>query len=870
MFTIRKAVSGIRKAKKPNKDESGASFEEGRFVLKTSVRRMVEFLLREGDIRSGGAAMASQETMLEGGRLHRKIQRDQGPDYASEVPLSLSFEEKGYTLILEGRADGIETLAKKDRDGADEEDEESGVLIDEIKCVRRKLEEIKEPDSLHLAQAKCYAAIYVRQQPIDKIGVQITYCHMETEEILRIRHNYGAEELEAWFDQLIGQCKLWADYYVDSIRRRDESIGRLAFPFPFRPGQKQLAAMAFRAMDRGHHVFLQAPTGVGKTISMIYPALRELAGGQAQYIYYLTAKTITRTVAEDTFSILRTRGLALKSVTITARDRICIMDEAVCDPEVCPRAKGHYDRVNRGLFDMLHHRDDLTRDCMMEYSEHYNICPYELAFEAARWADAVICDYNYVFDPHVSRGGLLSDQDARQSLLLVDEAHNLMDRAREMYSADLGREDFRKVKSIFKDRARKVYLAIRRCDTAMRNLAGQTVIGQEEREREEFSSEEMKAGETYPAGRGGGSLLDGVVFHEQIDLIYHPLFGMLERLMDYLTNHEDFQGRDEVLEFYFRASHFFMILDSLDEGYQIWTEGEKMRFRIHLFCIDPSGKLSEYLDGCRSSIFFSATLLPIPYYRNLLGGGKIDAYAIPSPFPPEHRLIGVAGDVTSLYSRRGPDQYRRILHYLEITVSKKTGNYMIFFPSYEMLGHVVDLLEESDLSDLSDLVVQEPQMGEEERENFLEKFREDPDKSLIGFCVMGSIFSEGIDLAGSRLSGVLIVGTGLPGISREREIIKAFFDRDSRQGYDYAYRYPGMNKVLQAAGRVIRTVSDRGIILLMDHRFLRRENQEMFPEDWKTYYPVNERSWGSLLEEFWEKEEAEIKEADRNGASTEE
>ena len=858
MFTIRKSIPHRNKTNKEKTDgKAVVNSGEDQYVLKTSVRRMVEFLLREGDIRSGGAAMASQEAMLEGGRLHRKIQRDQGPDYASEVPLSLTFEGDGYTLILEGRADGIELIGKA---GGDDRDEENPrVLIDEIKCIRKKLEDIREPDPLHLAQAKCYAAIYVRLHQEDRIGVQISYCQMETEEILRIRQDYGAEELKEWFDDLMGQCRMWADYYVDSRRRRDKSIEGLAFPFPFRPGQRQLTAMAFRAMNQGRHVFLQAPTGVGKTISMIYPALRELFYGDVQFIYYLTAKTITRTVAEDTLSILRKQELALKSVTITAKEKICILDEAVCDPELCPRAKGHYDRVGQGLFDMLSQRDDLTRECILEYSERYKLCPYELASAAARWADAVICDYNYIFDPHVSRGGLLSDQDARQSLLLVDEAHNLMDRAREMYSADLGREDFKVSKAIFKDRDRKVYLAVRRCDTALRNLAGQAAEAMAARiGTEEAGREEMKTGELSSGGTGMRSLLDGVVFHEHIDSVYHPLFGMLERLTDYLTNHEDFQGRDEVLDFYFRVSHFFMILDSLDEGYQIWTEGEKMRFRIHLFCIDPSGKLSEHLEACRSSIFFSATLLPIPYYRSLLGGGKIDAYAIPSPFPQDHRLIAVTEDVTSLYSRRGPGQYRRILQYLEITIRKKTGNYMIFFPSYEMLGHITDLLEESSLSDLADLAVQEAQMEEEEREAFLERFRENPERSLVGFCVMGSIFSEGIDLAGSRLSGVLIVGTGLPGISREREIIKQFFDRDRRQGYDYAYRYPGMNKVLQAAGRVIRTVSDRGIILLMDYRFLRRENQELFPEDWKTYYPVSEKSWGRVLEEFWGKEESDI------------
>ncbi len=820
---------------KNNKDNPASGLrmtDDCRYLVKCSVRKLVEFLLRTGDLGMGKAALASQELMLEGGRLHRKIQRQQGPEYESEVPLTETFEEEEYDLIVEGRADGIETLYG-------EADSLSPIiLIDEIKCTRKSLPEDDQAEALHLAQAMCYAAIYAKQNQEDRILVQITYCHMESEKIRRIRREYGKDELAVWFDHLISLCKRWADYCVKSLKKRDRSIEKLHFPFPFRPGQKQLMAMAFHSMDQKGHVFLQAPTGVGKTISMIYPALREMGLGKVGRIYYLTAKTITRTVAQDTFSILREQNLSLKSLTITAKEKICILEEVMCDPDLCPRAKGHYDRINECLYDMLTHRDDLTRTCILEYSQKHKVCPYELAFEAAAFADAIICDYNYVFDPHVSRGSLLSDQTGGQAVFLIDEAHNLMDRAREMYSADLTRQDFRGPKKIFKDRAKKVYQSIRRCDASLRDLA---------KEGEVFnpSDDEWTRQEN----------LIGVAFYQEADKIYLPLFRMLERLTDYLMEHESFEEREEILDFYFKASHFFMILDTIDHGYRIWSEGEKMQFTIHLHCMDPSKRLEEYLENCRSGIFFSATLLPIPYYRNLLGGDRFPAYSIPSPFPEEKRLLAVTNDVTSIYSQRGPGQYRRILHYLQTALEKKTGNYILFFPSYEMLDKVADLADETSIESMADLVIQEPGMGEEEREVFLDRFQENPGRSLVGFCVLGSIFSEGIDLTGSRLSGVLIVGTGLPRVCREREIIRHYFDSGQKRGYDYAYRYPGMNKVLQAAGRVIRTARDRGIILLMDYRFLRKENQEMFPQDWKNYYPVNENNWGQVLEDFWKKEE---------------
>ena len=812
MFTIQRA--------KTRKVDQESTDIKNKVVVKTSVRRLVEFLLRSGHIRSGKSALASRDAMLEGSRIHRMIQRSQGAGYLSEVTLSTQIEEEDYLLLVEGRADGIDRI--------DGEDGEPLVLIDEIKSTRKKPADLKEPEPLHLAQAMCYAAIYAASHEEKRMAVQVTYCHTETEKIRKFVTEYNASYLLTWFDDLLDKCKMWAGLIVESLAKRDESIGRLTFPFDFRSGQKRLTAMAYWAMGQEKHVFLQAPTGVGKTISMIYPALQEICHGNAEHFYYLTAKTITRTVAEDTLSLLRQQKLFLRSVTITAKEKVCICEEMICDPETCPRANGHYDRINDCLYDMLCHREDYTRACILEYSDRHCVCPYELAFEASVWSDAVICDYNYVFDPHVSRRSLISENASKSSIYLIDEAHNLLDRAREMYSADLCREDFRKPKSIFKNCSKKVFSSIRRCDAALRELS-----------KKEADDEE-------PA-----MTVKGVTFYDDIDSVYHPLFRMLERMTDYLTDHEEFDEREEILEFYFKASHFFMILDSLDSGYQIWSEGEKMRFCLRLHCINPSEKLSEYLEACRCSIFFSATLLPIPYYRKLLADEKPEAFSIPSPFPGDHRLIAVTSDVTSRYTMRGEQLYRRIIRYIETTVKKRKGNYMIFFPSYEMLKDVLKLVSDSTLEISADLLVQEPQMGEKGREEFLDCFREDPDRCLIGFCVLGSIFSEGIDLTGNRLSGVLIVGTGLPKVCREREIIRQFFDRSERRGYDYAYRYPGMNKVLQAAGRVIRTPSDRGIILLMDDRFLRKDNQEMFPQDWDKYFPVNEHNWGKVLEEFW-------------------
>lgn len=818
-------------------------------VVKTSVRKLVEFFLRSGDIETGTGLVSDPEAMLEGSRLHRKIQRSKKAGYRSEVPLKMSWHRAGYELVLEGRADGIDMAEYRTGDtaGADMENkrgmdaendsacmdaegggnpeisadaEEDSVrkipLIDEIKCVYKDVRQIEEAETLHLAQAKCYAYMYAGPAGYKDVLVQITYCNMETEELQYITRHYEIDELEQWFGALMDQYALWADRYVEARRQRNESIETLEFPFDYRPGQKKLAAMVYRSISEKKSIFLQAPTGVGKTISTLYPALKCLGEEKAERVFYLTAKTITRTVAEQTLRLLKEQGLRLKAVSLTAKERICDNEVMECHPAACEKARGHFDRINGALYALLTEKDVIRREDILEYSERYQVCPYELSFEAAQWADSVICDYNYVFDPHVNRKSLFSEQSG--SILLIDEAHNLLDRARDMYSAVLRKEDFVKMKKIFREKQKGIVRKLQSCNSELLRMSKQ---------KEEIA--------------------------DHIDKLYYPLFWLLGTLEDYLKDHPEFEYREEVVEFYFQARHFFMILDTMEDGYEIYGEGEGTHLKVHLFCVDPSSRLAGYLEKCRAGIFFSATLLPIQYYRQLLGGNSsMEAFSVSSPFEKEKRLLAIASDVTSRYSRRGADQYQKMVRYLEETISVRPGNYMIFFPSYDMLSQVCALAEESTLALAADFLVQSSSMSEKEREEFLDAFQEENSRSLIGFCVLGSIFSEGIDLTGRRLIGVMVVGTGIPQICEERERIRTYFDRRGKKGYDYAYRYPGMNKVLQAAGRVIRTAGDTGTILLMDDRFLLRENQLLLPEEWDSYYEVNLHNYKTVLGHFWE------------------
>ena len=863
-------------------------------TVRTSVRRLVEFLLRTGDIEKGSGVRANPEAMVLGAKLHRKIQRAQKATYRSEVSLKMEWQEEDYLLVLEGRADGIDRVAwepdrepedsparaedqdvekapaqaedrdfektpaqAEDRDfektpaqadsreqeeSADQSESSNLVVIDEIKCLFQDVKELDQVQPLHLAQAKCYAFMYGSQEGLKQVGVQITYCNMETEEIRRFMEIYQMEDLRLWFDDLILSYRRWASFYVESIRKRNLSVQTLEFPFSYRKGQKKMMGLVHQSIEKGKPVFIQAPTGTGKTISAIYPTLKALGAGLGERAFYLTAKTITRLVAEDTLALLRDRGLELHGVAITAKDRICVREEVDCNPETCAYAKGHYDRINEALYAILSSGRAMGRELFCEYASLYQVCPYELSFEAAAWADVIICDYNYIFDPHVNRKSLFTDGRLGRDIFLIDEAHNLLDRARDMYSACLSREEFLLAKRIMKKRAPAIHRRMEACDKILRNL-----------------SKEM----------------DGKwKSYDQVDVLYFPLFRLMGPLEDYLADKPEFEGREDLVRFYFTISHFFLILDHINEGYEIYGEGQGRAFRIHLFCIDPSENIQEYVDFSRTSVFFSATMFPVQYYRKLLGGEKINAYRLPSPFPGDRRVLAVAEDVTSRYSRRGEEMYRRILRYLEVTFEKMPGNYMVFFPSYQMMEAVAGLAADSSLFLLADLLVQEPSMNEEDREAFLDRFRQDgmdekrpgrkmedvpagkeerdlAGKPVIGFCVLGSIFSEGIDLAGRALLGSLIVGTGLPMLCNEREVIRDYFDRTGGQGYNYAYRYPGVNKVLQAAGRVIRTAEDLGVLLLLDDRFLDQEYRGLLPEDWDKVYQVNEHNIGLLLEEFW-------------------
>lgn len=776
-------------------------------IIRISVRSLVEFILREGDIDNRVSGSMEKDAMLLGGKIHRKIQSRMGTNYTAEVPLKIQMPCDGFVLQIEGRADGV----LKD-DGK--------VLIDEIKGILRSLEHLEAPVPVHLAQAKCYAYIYAVQNSLKCIDVQMTYCQMETEEIRRFCQKFEFQELQTWFQDLVTQYEKWAKFEIEWRNVRNDSIRQIEFPFPYREGQRDLVVSVYRTILRKKKLFIQAPTGVGKTMATVFPAVRAMGEGLGEKIFYLTAKTIMRTVAEQAFSLLKEKGLLYKTITLTAKEKICFCEEAECNPDACPYAKGHFDRVNDAVFDLITHSGDWSREVLEEQAKKYMVCPFEMSLDVSNWADAVICDYNYVFDPQAHIKRFFSESGKGEYLFLIDEAHNLVERGREMYSASLYKEDLLEVRKLVKAEDPKLAKRLSECNQQFLEL---------KRECEHYQ------------------------ILKSVSHIALKLMNVLSKLEDYLEECKDAEKKKRVLDFYFAVRSFLNIHDIMDENYVIFSEMmEDGRFQIKLFCVNPAVNLQNYLEQGNSTIFFSATLLPVHYYKKLLSVEK-DDYAVyaHSSFPQENKFLFIGTDVSTRYTRRGESTYQRFARYIAVMAEQKKGNYMAFFPSYRFLEEVHTCFLEC-VDHEVDSICQVSYMDEEQREEFLEEFEQEREKSLVAFCVMGGIFSEGIDLTDDKLIGAVIAGTGLPQVCTEREILKQYFNAADMDGFDYAYLYPGMNKVLQSAGRVIRTESDRGVILLLDDRFRAMRYREVFPREWQQYQLGSVKNLEQEIRTFWE------------------
>lgn len=774
-------------------------------IIYVAVRELIEFILRKGSLDS---SFVSSNRMALGIKAHKKIQKSMGENYEKEVHLKQEITEEGITFIVEGRADGIITILDR-------------TIIDEIKSTTMPLDQIdKDFNELHFAQAKCYAYIYAKEHDLSEIEVQLTYYNINTEDIKRINRMFSFEELKSFFDDLIKRYVVWVKWYIGHIDKRTNDMKLLTFPFEtYREGQRPMSIAVYRSIVAKENLYINAPTGIGKTLSTLFPALKAMGEGYVSKIFYLTAKTITRTVAEDTIRQLynHLEGKAtIKSITLTAKQKICFCEETKCTPQYCQFANGHFDRVNAAVMDALLNSDLFTRDEVEKYARKHEVCPFEFSLDLALWMDVVICDSNYIFDLEVALKRFL---DSKDHVVLIDEAHNLVDRARDMYSETISKKNVLAVKNLVSKMGPSIGRTINKINLYMLQI----------------KKEYLAVG-------------NGLVSNEPPKEFYMFIKAFIKECDGYFIEQAKGNVPDELLDFYFTAYKFIKIYDLFDKNYVMYSTKENDDVILKLFCIDPSLLITKALSNSRSTIFFSATLLPMSYYKYMLGGSEAKEVYIASPFKKESSLKMIAADVSTRYQHR-TFSYDKIRSYIDTVAEAKLGNYMVFFPSYQYMMDVYEAMKNSNWFD--SIYLQSPDMKEEDKEAFLEGFVSNPKKTHIAFCVLGGIFSEGIDLTDDRLIGVIIVSVGLPQIGLERELIKDHFDKKEEEGYHYAYTYPGFNKVLQAAGRLIRTERDRGIILLIDDRFNNLLYKNLFPNEWQGYQVVNQKTVKKIIDDFW-------------------
>ena len=753
-------------------------------VVKESVRGIIEYILKQGSLDD---RHVSRTRAIEGTIAHGKLQSDNEKiyvEYEKEVKMEGEFDYGDILLLVEGRADGIIK-------------ENSEVIIEEIKSTYRDLLYIEEDYYLlHWAQSKFYGYFYCKDNNLDNISIRLSYYNLNTNEVKSFQKIFSFDSLKDFVFNIV-------DQYIDTVRlredfkiERDKSIKEMKFPFEtYRKGQRELAVNCYNSIKQKCILFAQAPTGIGKTISTIFPSVKGLAEGRGERIVYLTSKTITRVVAEEAYMKLIKNGLRFRFITLTAKEKACINDEVKCNPDECPYAVDYFSKINSVITEILKVESTFSRATIEKYAKKYKVCPFELSLDLASWCDGIICDYNYAFDPRAKLKRIFED-DNEKNIILIDEAHNLVNRARDMYSGEIFKSKVLEISRLLKGKVPKLYKAANSINKELREI------------RRELDEKDVNV------------LYHNVQYKELIKLL--RIF--IVEADEYLVKSKNTNGYEEILDFYYEVRSFVSLSELYSEQYTTILKKDKNEFSMKIFCIDPSKNIGEVINSAYSTIIFSATLSPVKYYIDLLGGNE-ESFRVKfsSPFKKENLS-------TYLYplDMRYVNRYNNIDKLCTIInsfINDLKGNYMVFLPSFEYLKKVYARYVE--VYGDENTIVQGEGLSESDKEDFLSKFKENA--NITAFSVVGGMFSEGVDLPGEKLIGAIVVGVGFPMISIENDIVREYFDVN---GFDYAYAYPGINKVLQSAGRVIRTESDKGRVLLVDSRYNNSKYKSMLPQEW--------------------------------------
>ena len=768
--------------------EGAEAVEESRI----SVRELVEFTYHGEDIRPGGALRDMQEGMLG----HKARQRLLGDAWEAEKPVLTRVpveDEEAWTLAVGGRMDAWR---------------EAPPCVEEIKLWQGR-EPPERPLPAHWAQCACYGAIVCKEEERPAVGLRVVYVNRRGQERAVFEEQWSAERCRQLFETLTAAYLARERVRRRHVRERDASLSRLRFPYAaYRAGQREMAVQVYTAIRRRKRLFASMPTGTGKSTAALFPALKALGEGWTGQVYYLTARTTQRQGALEAVERMRGQGMKLWVLTLNAKEKQC-PHPTVCHPDWCPRARGHFLRDQDALLEMLK-LQDWTGDAVRAMADRHMLCPFEFALSLAELADVVICDYNYAFDPavHIQR---VFDRRGDVTLL-VDEAHNLLGRARDMLSGRLDGDALRRLRQGVGKAAGRRHPLYKALTELLKRLGEAAPESPETEARLEALPEKL-----LPAAEDA-------------------LDALQAASMEGLSWGTDAQGMGDALR---SLLGFVRALRRDQGGYAYLTQGRR-DVCLTALALDVAAHLEETTAKLRGVVYFSATFSPLQDMKVLLGGGEEDAcFAMPSPFPRENLLV-IQESINTRYAQR-PATAGQIALRIRQLAESHPGKYMVYFPSFAYLRQVDALL------DALPRQCQAPEMNQEERAAFLAPYRAEGEP-VLSLCVLGGVFSEGIDLPGTALDGVMVVGVGLPQVNLFQETLRSYYEKTLGQGFAYAYRIPGMQKVAQAVGRVIRTETDRGVALLLDDRYRQGAYRALCPEHWEIRYG----DAGALLRDFWQ------------------
>jgi DNA excision repair protein ERCC-2 len=774
-------------------------------TINISVKSLVEFTLRSGSLE---LSVESIPDPIKAIRVHQKIQNSRKDDfYQSEISLNHLVEGEDFNLKIRGRVDGLYTT-------------ENDVIIEEIKTTLENPEFAASKNNiLHWGQVKVYALIYMLLNQLTCITIRLCYCHLETLEEFRVDKVIEIEALQSFFALIINRYLKWMSIVNCHRIKRNHSAKTLQFPFKtYRPGQREMAVRVYHAIRSKSNIVIQAPTGIGKTMSALFSGIKAIGEGKTEKIYYLSARNTGHLQVENMLKQLGKSGFDYTYVRLSARERLCPKTEQDCIPDNCQYANGYYDRLLPALNDTF--KNFLSEpDYWKTAVEKHKVCPHPFLLELSTWVDCVICDYNYMFDPLVNLNDF-TEKNRPEYTVLLDEAHNLSARSHEMFSARIKKQKILQVRRLVKNKTPTLYKKLSGINTWMLKKSKECNVN------------------------------EAIVESEISQKFLNRLTAFVVAAKDVFNAGQNFNGEPEVLDLFFEIIMFLKASERFDENYAMIYQKVEQELDIHLYCINTAKLLIKAIKKVGTVVFFSATLSPFFYYLDLFGlPADTATLKLGSPFPSEHFLTLIADKISTRYNHRQKtaQQVANLLHHFE---KSNQGNLLFFFPSYAYLRNIYERYTPAN-SD-TQVVVQQSKMSDKDRTDFLSLFtNKSGQTTVVGFAVMGGIFGEGIDLVGNSLTGVAVLGVGLPGISVEENLIKQHFDDTIGYGYDYAYVFPGMNRVLQAAGRVIRSENDKGILLLIDDRYSRPDYQSLMPNSWFPKLIKSEMELDGEIKQFW-------------------